>query len=98
MQTSEERDTGRVVAEIVLTLVSLAGTMWLVWMQIPPAERQITVLSMASAAHRWLGRAARRLGYQGMSDELAGKDPAERYGLALAFGRARDWIEKQAAQ
>lgn len=88
-----ERDKTQVALEILLSLISLAGTAWIVWIQLPPAERQMTRLSMASAAHKWLARAARRIGYLGMGDELAGRDPSERYGFALMLGKLRDRIE-----
>lgn len=90
----QQRDKGQIALEILLSLVSLAGTAWIVWIQLPPAERQMCRLSMASAAHRWLARASRRLGYLGMGDELAGRDPRDRYGLALMLGKARDRIER----
>jgi len=82
-------------AEIVLVLVSTAATGVLVWYSMPPAQREMAVLSARTRAHRWLAVHAPRAGRAGMADELAGRDPAPAYGMAYRMATWRDRLAGQ---
>jgi len=79
--------------EILLGLMSLAGTGLIVWGSLPPQERQWIRLELTARLHRVLVVRAWREGRAGMADELAGRDPGPRYAAALWLGRWRDRLE-----
>lgn len=84
--------------ELLLSALSLTGVLLMVWWTLPQQERQMIRLSALSRAHRCLAALAWREGRAGMSDELAGRDPAARYGMAAWLGRIRDELERSARQ
>jgi hypothetical protein len=81
--------------EILLGLISLAGTLLIIWGNLPPQERQWIRLGLTSRLHRVLVVRAWREGRAGMADELAGRDPGPRYAAAAWLGRWRDRLEQQ---
>jgi hypothetical protein len=81
--------------EILLGMISLAGTCLIIWGNLPPQERQWIRLATASRLHRLLAVRAWREGRAGMRDELAGRDPQPRYAAAAWLGRWRDRLEQQ---
>src|SRR5215469_15750814 len=76
--------------ELMLGLVTLAGTAWMVWAQLPEQERYWMRLSVTGRLRRLAAGLAVREGHAGMGDELAGRNPAARYNAALALSRCRD--------
>ena len=85
-----DKDKPSAAAQIVLMLISLAGTAMIVWSQMPPQERYWLQLRTAGALRGALLRVARTEGRAGMADELAGRDPMPRYGVAYHLMRWQD--------
>lgn len=85
----EARQPGKL--ELILATASMAA---MLWYTIPPQERYWVKLRAVQTLHRLSGRAARREGRQGMSDELSGKDPKPHYGGAYIMSRVRDVLGK----
>ena len=82
-------------AELLISLMGLAGTLAIVWANLPPQERDWIRLGV-TARWRSLGHRAAvlawRAGREGMADELAGRDPRAAYERARALGWWRDRI------
>jgi len=79
-------------SRLIMLAASIAGTMILVWMEVPPDQRLMWTLEAKARAQRWLNRAARRAGHAGMGSELR-HWPASAlagYGLAYRLARLRD--------
>ena len=75
--------------ELVTAIVTVGGTVMVLWQQMPPDERMWAKLEMAHSLHRLTDRLAKRAGYRGMGDELAGRD-LQRYQTAYLMSRLRD--------
>lgn len=73
--------------------LAVASTAVMVWYVIPSHEREQIRLRLLHRLHRECGKLARRIGYRGMGDELAGRD-FQRYGLAFRLMTLRDQIGK----
>lgn len=72
------------------TAAGLLAAWYQVWVQLPQTERDRQRLNAAMWAGNRLGPLARKLGYDGMGDELATGRRSPRYLLAHAAGRLRD--------
>lgn len=87
-------------AELLMSVMALAGTLAVVWSQLPPQEGQWIRLA-ATARWRSLGHRAAvlawRAGREGMAEELAGRDPRAWYERARALGWWRDRMERPRA-
>ena len=77
-------------AEILLATMSLAGTMLIIWGNLPPQERAWIRLGTRRWLYRVLTGLAWREGRAGIREEAAGRDPAVCYAIAERFGRWRD--------
>jgi len=64
------------------------------WFMLPEHQRRLMLMRAAEWARRQAGKAARAEGHAGMADELAGRDPAPRYGGAFVLASARDWLTR----
>jgi hypothetical protein len=85
-------ERGSVWKHLLITVISVAGAMVIVWAELPPDQRAWTVLEGRARLHRCLQSAAARAGRAGMANELAAHDPTARagYGLAYQLSRLRD--------
>ena len=83
----EQRGPGRVEQ-----LLALASTLTMAWFMLPEHQRRLMLMRAAQRARNLAGRLARSEGYAGMGAELAGRDPAARYGGAYLLARCRDWL------
>lgn len=79
------------LTETILSLVSVAV---MVWFTMPPQERMWVRLAVLQQMHRASDRLARKLGYQGMGDELAGRD-FQNYDLAYRVALLRDRLARE---
>ena len=79
-------------SRLLMLAVSIAGTMVLVWLELPPDQRMTLGLEAKTRFWGWLNRAARRAGRAGMGSELSGwrQSAAAGYGLAYRRSQARD--------
>lgn len=71
-------------------LLALASTLIMAWFMLPEHQRRLMLMRATERARSLTGRLARAEGYAGMGDELAGRNPAARYGGAYMLARARD--------
>jgi hypothetical protein len=85
----EPRQPGKL--EVILALVSTTAMMWYM---MPPQERYWVKLRVLQNLRRLSARYALREGHQGMTEELQGKDPEHRYGMAFLMSRVRDMLDK----
>jgi hypothetical protein len=83
----EPRQPGKL--ELALTL---ASTALMVWFMIPQTERQQAQMLAVHRLRQLAGRLAAAEGRAGMADELSGRDPLPRYGVAFQLSRARDGL------
>ena len=74
-------------AEQILALIS---TLVMGWFMMPEHQRKLIIMRALAWAARVSGRLAATEGHAGMGDELAGRDPAARYGGAYFLARCRD--------
>lgn len=85
----EQRGPGRLEQ-----LLALASTLTMAWFMLPEHQRRLMLMRAAERARSLTGRLARAEGHAGMGDELAGRDPAARYGGAYVLARCRDWLAR----
>ena len=83
----EQRGPGRLEQ-----LLALASTLVMAWFMLPEHQRRLMLMRAAERARSLTGRLAKAEGHAGMGEELAGRDPAARYGGAYVLARARDWL------
>ena len=93
MQQQQPPEMGK-VARTLIAAATVASLLLPSWYMIPQQERLWLRLSLAGKARAALARLARSEGHRGMRDELAGRDPAPRYGLAYACSRTRDRLDQ----
>ena len=72
--------------------LALLSTGLMVWFMLPEHQRRLVLMRAAERARSLAARLARAEGHAGMGDELAGRDPAARYGGAYVLARVRDWL------
>jgi len=72
--------------------LSVLATAAMVWMELPPDQRAMMLLTARSNLQKFAHRAARRAGHAGMGSELNHWPvPAQAgYGLAYRLSRLRD--------
>lgn len=77
---------------ILMTVSALMGIAAMVWQEMSPEQRDLTVLVIRVRARRMVHRMAYRSGHRAMGDELAGRDDqaAAGYGWALRLSQVRD--------
>lgn len=77
---------------LLMVIISVAGAAAIAWMELPPDQRLMAMLTVKARLHKMLHRAARRAGYLGMASELAGHRESANtgYGLAYRLARLRD--------
>jgi hypothetical protein len=77
---------------LLVTAITVAGAMAIVWAEMPPDQRMMATLTAKARAYRLLSRAARRAGRVGMAHELARHQPtaATSYSLAYRLSIMRD--------
>ena len=72
--------------------LALLSTGLMAWFMLPEHQRRLVLMRAAERGRLLAARLARAEGHAGMADELAGRDPAARYGGAYVLARARDWL------
>lgn len=87
-----EDKAGSVWNHLLITVISVAGAMMIVWADLPPDQRAWTVLKVRGRLHRVLHQCAARAGRAGMTSELASHGPTAHagYGLAYRLSQLRD--------
>ena len=83
---------GSVWKHLMITVISVAGAMVIVWAELPPDQRAMTLLTIRARLHRDLHQCAARAGRLGMASELASHGPTAHagYGLAYRLSQLRD--------
>jgi len=82
-------------AELLIMGLSLATIAALLVMMMPQAERQMLLTAareQQARLYRGLSARARQAGHAGMTDELAGRNPAPWYEMARALAWWRDRV------
>lgn len=78
---------------LLAALVTLASAGLMVWMEMPPARRELIVLQVRSRLRRAAARLARASGHRAMGRELAGTPEDEAgYGLAYRLAKFSDQL------
>ena len=73
-------------------LLALLSTGLMVWFMLPEHQRRLVLMRAAERGRRLAEKLARAEGHAGMGDELAGRNPAARYGGAYVLARCRDYL------
>jgi hypothetical protein len=83
---------GSVWKHLLITVISVAGAMMIVWAELPPDQRMMTLLTVRGRLQRGLHAAATHAGHLGMGSELAAHEPTAQasYGLAYRLAQLRD--------
>jgi hypothetical protein len=85
-------ERGSVWKHLLITVISVAGALMIVWAELPPDQRMMTLLTVRARLHRGLHLAAAQAGRLGMRNELAAHDPTAQasYGVAYRLSQLRD--------
>lgn len=78
--------------QLLMTVITVAGSVVIVWIQLPEQQRQMMILALRSRARRLAARAAQLSGHKAMGRELAGRmaEAEAGYGFTYRLSRARD--------
>lgn len=74
---------------LIEILLATASALIMAWSAMPPQERYWLRLTITGKLRAIAAGLAAREGRAGMGDELAGRDPSQRYNVALKLSRAR---------
>ena len=89
-QQAQQPDKASVAAQIVLVLLTAGLQCWVIWIQLPPAERMWIRLAVLGRVRRLTATAAWSEGRAGMSEELATGQRSVRYATAYSLSLLRD--------
>ena len=78
--------------QLIAALISAAMLAGLLWMEMPPWQRELILRSIRARGYRLLHRLARASGRRAMGDELAGRtaEADAGYQFTERLSRARD--------
>ena len=77
--------------QLAASLITLAALAVLAWWEMPPAQRQMALITARTRGRKALNRLARSSGYRAMGRELAGTPQSEAgYGVTYRLATLRD--------
>jgi hypothetical protein len=87
---TEQDQAAEARLRLVVAMLSLAYSMWMIWLMIPKHQRQLLRMRVLLTAKTASGKCARRAGAAGIRAELS--TGAENYALPYTLSQVRDWL------
>jgi hypothetical protein len=87
---TEQDQAAEARLRLIVAMLSLAYSMWMIWLMIPKHQRQLARMRLLATAKTYATKCARRAGAAGMQAELA--TGAENYVLPYSLSQFGEWL------